>query len=159
MAGAGHAGATWFTVMSLTAGSPGFSFTFEMYNKAMFRKVLHSKIHQAVVTEARPDYQGSLTIDANLLDQCGMRAHDAILVANCETGARFETYIFSGDRGSGVIGVNGAAAHLAKPGHRIIIIHWAYLDAKEAESHTPSVLLMNSDNTIREIVHHDLGRV
>ena len=76
----------------------------------MFRKLLHSKIHQAVVTEARPDYQGSLTVDASLLEQCGMRANDAILIANCETGARFETYLFRGEPGSGVIGVNGAAA-------------------------------------------------
>ena len=121
----------------------------------MFRKVLHSKIHQAVVTEARPDYQGSLTIDSDLLDQCGMREHDSILVANCETGDRFETYIFAGDQGSGVIGVNGAAAHLAKPGDRIIIIHWAYLDEAESVSHHPRVLLMNADNTVRDVNCHD----
>ncbi len=123
----------------------------------MFRKVLHSKIHQAVVTEARPDYQGSLTIDANLLDACGMRANDAILIANCETGARFETYIFAGERGSGVIGVNGAAAHLAKSGDRVIIIHWAYLDAAEVEDHHPRVLLMNTDNTVREAIDYDIA--
>ena len=121
----------------------------------MFRKVLHSKIHQAVVTEARPDYQGSLTIDVDLLDQCGMREHDSILVANCETGQRFETYIFAGERESGVIGVNGAAAHLAKPGERVIIIRWAYLDAAESTSHQPRVLLMNSDNTVRDLSRND----
>ena len=121
----------------------------------MFRKVLHSKIHQAVVTEARPDYQGSLTIDSDLLNQCGMREHDCILVANCETGDRFETYIFAGEKGSGIIGVNGAAAHLAKPSDRIIIIHWAYLDEKESISHHPRVLLMNADNTVRDVICHD----
>jgi aspartate 1-decarboxylase len=121
----------------------------------MIRKVLHSKIHQAVVTEARPDYQGSLTIDANLLDACGMRPSDAILVANCETGARFETYVFRGEPGSGVIGVNGAAAHLASVGDRIIILHWAQLDDEEYASHFPRVLIMESDNTIGEQLTYD----
>jgi aspartate 1-decarboxylase len=121
----------------------------------MVRKVLHSKIHQAVVTEACPEYQGSLTIDSELLDACGMRPSDAILVANCETGARFETYVFSGSPGSGVIGVNGAASHLAKPGDRIIIIHWAHVTDAEYAQHLPRVLLMNEDNSIREIIEYD----
>ncbi len=121
----------------------------------MVRKVLHSKIHQAVVTEACPDYQGSLTIDSELLDATGMRPSDAILVANCETGARFETYVFSGPPGSGVIGVNGAAAHLANPGDRIIIIHWAHMSDEEYSQHLPRVLLMNEDNSIRKTIQYD----
>ena len=121
----------------------------------MIRKVLHSKIHQAVVTEARPDYQGSLTIDANLLEATGIRENDAILVANCETGARFETYVFRGEPGSGIIGVNGAAAHLASTGDRVIIIHWAHMTDEEAATHHPRVLLMNEDNTVREAIHYD----
>ena len=121
----------------------------------MIRKVLHSKIHQAVVTEANPDYQGSLTIDAELLEETGMRPNDAILVANCETGARFETYIFRGEPGSGAIGINGAAAHLASPGDRVIIIHWAHLDSEEYEDHVPRVLLMNADNTVKQVLTYD----
>jgi aspartate 1-decarboxylase len=121
----------------------------------MIRKVLHSKIHQAVVTEARPDYQGSLTIDATLLEQTGMRPNDAILVANCETGVRFETYIFRGEPGSGTIGINGAAAHLASPGDRVIIIHWAHMNEEEAAHHHPRVLLMNPDNTVKEAISYD----
>lgn len=121
----------------------------------MTRKVLHSKIHQAVVTMADPDYQGSLTIDSDLLDACGMRPSDAILVANCETGARFETYVFRGEPGSGVIGVNGAASHLASVGDRIIIIHWAYLDEVEYETHFPRVLVMNEDNSVQEALTYD----
>jgi aspartate 1-decarboxylase len=121
----------------------------------MIRKVLHSKIHQAVVTEARPDYQGSLTIDSDLLDACGMRPSDAILVANCETGARFETYVFSGEPGSGVIGVNGAAAHLASVGDRIIILHWAHMNDAEYEQHYPRVLIMNQDNSVGEALTYD----
>ena len=74
----------------------------------MIRKV-YSKIHQAVVTEARPDYQGSLTIDANLLDATGIRPNDAILVANCETGS-VRNVRLQGEPGSGIIGINGAAA-------------------------------------------------
>lgn len=123
--------------------------------ETMIRKVLHSKIHQAVVTEARPDYQGSITIDAELLEQTGMRVNDAVLVANCETGARFETYIFLGDPGSGTIGINGATAHLASPGDRVIIIHWAHLTDEEAAGHRPNVLLMNADNSVREVIHYD----
>ena len=121
----------------------------------MIRKVLHSKIHQAVVTEARPDYQGSLTIDANLLDATGIRPTDAILVANCETGSRFETYVFRGEPGSGIIGINGAAAHLASPGDKVIIIHWAHMTDEEAARHHPRVILMNEDNTIREAINYD----
>ena len=121
----------------------------------MIRKVLHSKIHQAVVTEARPDYQGSITIDANLLEQTGMRPNDAVLVANCESGARFETYIFRGEPGSGTIAINGAAAHLASPGDRVIIIHFAYMNEEEASGHQPTVLLMDADNTVREILNYD----
>ena len=121
----------------------------------MVRKVLHSKIHQAVVTDLKPDYSGSLTIDADILKQCGMRASDAILVANCETGARFETYVFAGEPGSGVIGINGAATHLANIGDRIIIIHWAQLHDDEYETHRPKILIMNADNTVKEEMEYE----
>ena len=121
----------------------------------VIRKVLHSKIHQAVVTEARPDYSGSLTIDTEILRQCGMRASDAILVANCETGVRFETYVFEGEAGSGVFGINGAAAHLAKVGDRIIIMHWTHLCENEYATHRPKILLMDSENAIRETMVYE----
>ena len=85
----------------------------------MLRKVLHSKIHQATVTAARPDYVGSITIDRRLLDATGMRVSDAVTVANCRNGERFETYIFLGEAGSGKIEVNGAAAHLVEPGDKV----------------------------------------
>ena len=107
------------------------------------------------MTEARPDYQGSITIDADLLEKTGMRPNDAVLVANCESGARFETYIFRGEPGSGTIAINGAAAHLAAPGDRVIIIHFAYMNEEESSEHQPTVLLMNEDNTVREILNYD----
>jgi aspartate 1-decarboxylase len=121
----------------------------------MMRKVLHSKIHQAVVTEARPDYSGSLTIDFNLLRECGMRASDAITIANCTTGSRFETYVFEGEAGTGIIGINGAAAHLASVGDQVIIMHYAHMNEEEYESHRPKILVMNSDNTIKESFHYE----
>ena len=119
------------------------------------RKVLHSKVHQATVTEARPDYSGSLTIDVNILRECGMRASDAITIANCNTGSRFETYVFEGEAGSGIIGINGAAAHLASVGDRVIIMHYAHMDEIEYNEHRPKILIMNADNTIEESFHYE----
>lgn len=121
----------------------------------MLRKVLHSKIHMAVTTMARPDYVGSITIDENLLRATGMRVNDAVLIANCRNGARFETYIFRGEPGKGQIEVNGAAAHLVEPGDKLIILHWAQMDDAEYASHRPTVLIMNEDNTIDRVTHYE----
>lgn len=121
----------------------------------MLRKVLHSKIHMARVTAARPDYVGSITIDANLLEQCGMRVSDAVTVANCRSGGRFETYIFRGEPGSGVIEVNGAAAHLVEPGDRLIIMHYALMDDEEYKRHRPKVLVMREDNTVERLIRYE----
>ncbi|MCA9287157.1 MAG: aspartate 1-decarboxylase, partial [Phycisphaerales bacterium] len=108
----------------------------------MLRNVLHSKIHMATVTAASPNYMGSLTIDADLLEQTGMRVNDAIDVANCRNGARFKTYIFRGEPGSRTIQVNGAAAHLVEVGDRLIIMHYAMMDDAEYKAHRPRVLIM-----------------
>lgn len=92
------------------------------------RWILRSKIHKAIVTEARLDYVGSLTIDANLLEQAGLWPGEKILVVSNTSGARLETYIIVGARGSGDICVNGAAAHLIKPGEEIIIMGFELTD-------------------------------
>ena len=92
------------------------------------------------MTEAREDYIGSITIDADLLDACGMRVNDAVLIANCENGARFETYVFRGTPGSRTIGLNGAAAKLVSLGDRIIIMHWAHMTDAEYAEHHPKCL-------------------
>lgn len=121
----------------------------------MLRKVLHSKIHRASITGAKPDYVGSITIDVALLDACGMRVNDAVTVANCRTGGRFETYIFRGERGSRVIEVNGAAARLVEPGDPVIIMHWALMNEAEYKDHHPKVLIMRPDNSIEQITHYE----
>lgn len=122
----------------------------------MFRKVLYAKIHRARVTGAKPDYIGSITIDADLLEASGIRPNDAVVVANCTTGERFETYVFRGEPGSGVIEINGAAAHRAKEGHIVIIMHYAFMDDEEFRTHRPRVALMDpKTNKINELIRYD----
>lgn len=123
----------------------------------MLREVLHSKIHQAAVTAARPDYVGSITIDEDLLRECGMRVSDRVSVANCRNGERFETYIFRGEPGSRAIEVNGAAAQLVRPGDRLIIMHYAHMTDEEYARHRPTVLVMNEDNAIVEKLRYEPG--
>lgn len=123
----------------------------------MLRKVLHSKVHMATCTAALPDYVGSITIDADLLDAIGLRVSDAVLVANCRTGARFETYVFEGRRGQGQIEVNGAAAHLVEPGDKLIVLHFALMDDAEYADHHPRVVIPTPDNAVGEVLSYDPG--
>lgn len=121
----------------------------------MFREVLHSKLHRATVTAALPDYIGSITIDAELLAQSGMRVNDKVLVTNCRNGERFETYIFRGEPGSRKIEVNGSAAHLVEPGDLVIIMHFALMDDREYAANRPKVLIMGEKNSVRDVMHYD----
>lgn len=121
----------------------------------MLREVLHSKIHRAAVTKALPEYVGSITIDADLLRQSGMRVNDKVLISNCRNGERFETYIFKGKKGSRCIEINGAAAHLVEPGDRVIIMHYALMTDKEYKKHKPKVLLMNERNEVERVMRYD----
>ncbi len=121
----------------------------------MLRPVLHSKIHMAAVTAAKPDYVGSITIDEDLLAATGMRVNDRVLIANCRNGARFETYIFLGEKGSGAIELNGAVAHLAEPGDKVIIMHFAMMDDAEYASHHPQVVIIGEGNTIADRINYD----
>jgi aspartate 1-decarboxylase len=109
------------------------------------------------VTAARPDYVGSVTIDAQMLDACGMRVSDAVEVANCRTGDRFETYIFRGEPGSRVIEVNGAAARLVEPGDPLIIMHYALMSDDEYRAHRPRVLVFGEGNTIERTLSYQPG--
>lgn len=121
----------------------------------MVRKVLHSKVHMCRVTAALPDYVGSVTIDEDILRAIGLRASDAVEVANCRNGARFETYVFRGAPGSRKIEVNGAAAHLVEPGDKLIIMHYALMSDEEYARNHPRVAIMNGDNTIAQIVRYE----
>lgn len=121
----------------------------------MLRMMLNSKIHRATVTEADLNYVGSITIDQDLLDAVGMLPNEKVHIVNNNNGARFETYIIAGERGSGVICVNGAAARLVQRGDIVIILSYGYVMDKDAPSHKPTVAIMDADNAIKEIIHYE----
>ncbi len=121
----------------------------------MLRMMLNSKIHRATVTEADLNYVGSITIDQNILDEVGMLANEKVHVVNNKNGARFETYIIAGERGSGVICVNGAAARLVQRGDIVIILTYGYVMDEQAPSHKPTVAIMGENNEIREIINYE----
>ena len=110
--------------------------------------LLKSKIHRAQVTGASLDYQGSLTIDRDLMDRAGLLPYERILCSNLANGERFETYAIPGPRGSGVIVLNGATAHLGKVGDRIIIMSYTWLDAAQAAQWSPRVVVLGDGNVL-----------
>ena len=116
----------------------------------MLRKLMRSKIHRATVTQCDPDYVGSITIDAALLRAADIRPNEAVLVLDIDNAARFETYVIRGQAGSGVIGVNGAAAKLVEPGHKLIIVCFGLLERHELHSHVARVVICDDANTIAE---------
>lgn len=118
----------------------------------MLRMMLNSKIHRATVTEADLNYVGSITIDQDILEGVGMLANEKVHVVNNNNGARFETYIIAGERGSGVICVNGAAARLVQRGDIVIILTYGYVMDENARDHKPAVAIMDENNKIREII-------
>ncbi len=121
----------------------------------MLRMMLNSKIHRATVTEADLNYVGSITIDQDILDAVGMLPNEKVHIVNNNNGARFETYIIPGARGSGVICVNGAAARLVQKGDIVIILSYVYMMNEEAKGHKPTVALMNEDNSIRDLISYE----
>lgn len=108
--------------------------------------MLKSKLHNATVTAAEPEYEGSLMIDRQLMDAVKLRPYEKILVANLANGNRFETYAISGEPGSGVISLNGATCFLGAPGDRIIIFSFCACTEAEAASHHPLILVLGKDN-------------
>src|SRR5512138_3475079 len=114
----------------------------------MRRTFFKSKIHRATVTHADLDYEGSVSIDEDLLDAAGIWNYEAIHVWNITRGTRLETYAIKGQRGSGVICINGAAAHLNKPGDLVILATFAELEEYEARAHEPTVVLVDRQNRI-----------
>lgn len=114
----------------------------------MLRSILKSKIHRATVTDADLHYEGSVSIDEDLLEAADLLPNEHVHIWDVTNGNRFETYALKGKRGSGTVCINGAAAHLAKKGDIIIITTFALLDEKELKKHVPQVVLVNSENKI-----------
>lgn len=115
------------------------------------RKMLGAKIHGATVTEANVNYEGSITIPADILQRSGLLPHEAVWVWNITTGTRLETYILRGEPESREFHINGAAAHLVSPGDRVIIAAFVTIPHELALTHEPTVIFMNPDNSIKEI--------
>ena len=116
----------------------------------MFIEVVKSKIHRVTVTEANLNYIGSITIDEDLLDAANLIANEKVSIVNNNNGERFETYIIKGERGSGVVCLNGAAARKAQPGDIIIVMSYAMMDFEEAKTFKPSVVF--PDTTSNKLI-------
>lgn len=114
----------------------------------MLRNILKSKIHRATVTETHLEYEGSITIDQALMEAAGILPFEQLRIANLDNGERFETYVIPGEKGSGTICVNGAAAHKANKGDLVIIFQYALLDASELLSHSPRIVHVDEKNRI-----------
>ncbi len=114
----------------------------------MLRTMMHAKIHRATVTEANLNYVGSITIDAALLEATGLLPNEKVQIVNNNNGARLETYIIAGEKDSGVICLNGAAARLVSPGDIVIIMGYGLFETNEAEALTPKVIVLNERNQI-----------
>ncbi|MCD2440825.1 aspartate 1-decarboxylase [Agromyces sp. SYSU K20354] len=117
----------------------------------MLRTMLKSKIHRATVTHADLHYVGSLTVDRDLLDAADLVPGEQVAVVDVTNGARLETYVIEGERGSGVIGINGAAAHLVGVGDLVIVISYAHVDDVEIAEWAPTVVHVDDANRVVEI--------
>jgi len=116
----------------------------------MLITLLRCKIHNAVVTGCNIEYEGSIEIDTDLMDAVGLRAFEKVMVSDINNANRFETYVIPAKAGSGTIALNGAAAHLVEKGDRIIIFSFAAMEPSEAGSFTPSIIILNEKNRIKE---------
>lgn len=115
----------------------------------MYVNMLKSKLHQARVTHAELEYEGSCAIDADLLEAAAIHEYEQIQIYNIDNGERFTTYAIRAERGSRIISVNGAAAHKAQPGHRVIICTYAQLEQKELAAYKPILVYLDVDNHIK----------
>src|SRR5687768_6626805 len=120
----------------------------------MLIKLLKAKIHRATVTQTDVNYHGSITIDTDLLRASGLLPNEAVIVADCENGNRFTTYVIPGEAGSGVIGVNGAAARLTQVGHRVIVMSFVLATPQEVATHRSRVVIVDKSNRAAETIEH-----
>jgi aspartate 1-decarboxylase len=116
----------------------------------MLLNLLKAKIHRATVTDANVAYEGSITVDRQLLEASGIHVHEQVHVVDVDNGERFVTYVIEGEPGSGVLCVNGAAARLVSPGDRVIVIAYCHATAEEAKSHQPRVVFVDEENAIKD---------
>lgn len=122
----------------------------------MLRTLMKSKIHRATITEANLHYVGSITIDEDLMDQVDILSNEKVQIVDNNNGARLETYVIPGPRGSGVICLNGAAARLVQPGDIIIIMTYAMMTDEEAKSHRPKVAIMGEGNRVQQMMNDEI---
>lgn len=113
--------------------------------------MLKSKIHRATVTNSNVDYEGSIAVDETLLEAAGIFEFEQVQVYNIKNGNRFTTYAIKGERGSGTISVNGAAAHLAKKGDLVIIASYCAFEEAEAKAHRPALVYVDAGNSIKRV--------
>lgn len=116
----------------------------------MFRTMLKAKLHQARVTHSELEYEGSCAIDADLLEAAGMLEYEQIQIYNMANGERFTTYAIKAEAGTGIISVNGAAAHKASPGDRVIICTYASLSEAELADYQPTLVYLDEQNRIKD---------
>ncbi len=120
----------------------------------MQRQMLKSKIHRATVTDCDVDYIGSITIDTELMEQADMLTNEQVHVWDVDNGERFVTYVIEGEPGSGAMQVNGAAAHLVEPGHKIIVATFGAYDEADLEGYEPIVVHVDADNSALAVDNH-----
>ncbi|QHW30152.1 aspartate 1-decarboxylase [Paenibacillus rhizovicinus] len=122
----------------------------------MFRTMMKSKLHRATVTEANLNYVGSITIDEDLMEMADIWPNEKVQIVNNNNGARLETYVITGPRGSGVICLNGAAARLVQPGDNVIIIAYGMMTEEEARSYKPKVVILDAANKPVQLMNEEL---
>lgn len=121
----------------------------------MHISMLKSKIHRAIITQAELNYVGSVTIDEELMEAAGLYEYEHVHIVNVNNGSRIETYVIAGERGSGVICLNGAAARSGQKGDTVIIMSYADMSPKEAESHHPRVVFVGDKNEIVKVADYE----
>lgn len=121
----------------------------------MTMELLKGKIHRATVTQAELDYVGSITVDETLLEASGIREYEKVQIVDVNNGSRFETYTICGEKGSGMICLNGAAARQVSVGDKIIIMAYGGFTEEEAENHKPKVVFVNDENRISRLTSYE----
>lgn len=121
----------------------------------MLVNMLKSKIHRATVIQSELDYVGSITVDEELMEASGIYEYEKVQIADIDNGNRFETYVIAGERGSGMICLNGAAAHMVSIGDKVIIMSYAQMEPEEIKENQPKVVFVDDDNKITRVTNYE----